>query len=70
MQISLVKNLARVKFCVLSIKLRIKFYGNVILSTFDNHIINYIISKWDVLLVIHNFSELRSLANNAKLDPR
>ena len=30
-------------------------------------IIKYIMFKWDVLLVIHNFSELKSLTNNAKI---
>ena len=41
------------------------------LAIFIIYIRNYIISKWDVLIAIHNFSELKSLANNiAKLDPR
>ena len=34
---------------------------------FDIFIINYIMSKQDALLAIHNFSELKSLANNGKI---
>ena len=34
---------------------------------FINYIINYITSKRDVLLTIHNFSDVKSLANNAKV---
>ena len=46
----------------------IKFQWDIILAIFDNIIIiNYIMSKRDVLLMIHNFSELKSLANNAKI---
>ena len=37
------------------------------IKTFDNFIIKYIMSEWDVLLAIHNFSELKSLADNAKI---
>ena len=35
--------------------------------TLHDYIRNYLMSKWDVLLAIHNFSELKSLANNAKI---
>ena len=38
-----------------------------ILAIFDNYIIKYIMSKQDLLLEILNFSELKSLANNAKI---
>ena len=34
--------------------------------SYDN-ILKHIISKQDVLLAIHNFRELKSLANNAKI---
>ena len=33
----------------------------------DNVIINFIMIKWGVLFAIHNFSDLKSLANNAKI---
>ena len=33
---------------------------------FDKFIMKYIISKWDVFLAKHKFSELKSLANNTK----
>ena len=39
----------------------------MILVTFHDYIINYNVSKWDVLLAIYNFSELTSLTNNAKI---
>ena len=35
-------------------------------SMFINYSINYNISKRDLLFTIHTFSELKSLANNAK----
>ena len=44
-----------------------KFLWDAILAIFDQFIIKHIISKWDVLWVIHNFIELKSLANNAKI---
>ena len=34
--------------------------------TLHDYIRNYLMSKWDVLLAIHNLSGLKSLANNAK----
>ena len=32
-----------------------------------SYIINYIMSKWDVLLAIYNFSKPKSLPNNDKI---
>ena len=43
---------------------------SVILTIFDNYIINYIISTRDELLAINNLSELMSLAYHAKIYPR
>ena len=37
------------------------------LAIFENYIINYIMSKRAVLLAIHNFSDLKTLAYNAKI---
>ena len=39
----------------------------MILTIFANNIINYILSQRDVLLAVHNLSELKSLAYNAKI---
>ena len=38
---------------------------NLVIS--DNYVIKYIMSKQDVMLAIHNLSNLKSLANNAKI---
>ena len=56
-----------VKFSVLTEILSIKFKWDVILAIFDKFIIKHIVSKRNVLLAIHNFSELKSLAKNAKI---
>ena len=45
----------------------IKISRGVIFANYDSSIINYIMSKWDVLWAIHNFSEVLSLANNANI---
>lgn len=37
------------------------------MAIFDSYIIKYIMFERDVLLTIHSFSVLKSLANNAKL---
>ena len=57
----------KVKFSALTIKLSGKFKRNIILGIFLNYILRHIISKWGVLIVIHNFRELKNLANNAKI---
>ena len=58
----------RIKFRVFTKILSIKFKRDLILVIHDNNIIiKYIMSKGDVLLVIHNFSELKSLVDNAKI---
>ena len=50
------------KILHLSLKLGIKFKWDAILVILDIYIINYILSNRDILLVIHNFSEVKSLA--------
>ena len=35
-----------------------------------NNIVNYTMSKWGVLLAIHYFRDMKSLANNTKIEPR
>ena len=59
--------LARVKFSVSSSSLIIKNELDVVSAILINYIINYNISKRDLFLGIHNFKELRSLADNAKV---
>ena len=54
------------------LKILYQFQRGVISANFISYIIvySYIISKRGVMLAIHNSSDLKSLANNAKLDPR
>ena len=54
-------------FCESKIKrLLLKFKRDVILTNLVTYMIKHIISKQDVLLAIHNFSDLKNLAFNAK----
>ena len=60
-------NFSESKIYRFSKKLRNKFMREVILAILEKYIIEHIISKQDVLLAIHNFSEMKSLAINAQI---
>ena len=41
---------------------------HLILAIFKNkYILKHIITKWNILLAVHNVSELKNIANNAKI---
>ena len=63
----LIEILARVKSSVFSKKNEYQILARRNFSDFGKLIIKHIISKWDVLLAIFNLSELKNLANNAKI---
>ena len=57
----------RVKFNVITKTFRKIILASLVLENFFQIYVKHIITTWDILLAVHNFSELKNLDNNAQI---